>query len=574
MATNKHTRDYPIVLENVSFSYRGSNTVLRDVNLKIPRGEFFGIVGPTGAGKTTLLYAISGVIPHYYSGTLRGRVVTCGLDTSKHTLNEISRKANLVMQDPESQLFNLHVTEELRWGLENLGVSNNEIDERVNQVAKFMRIDNLKDRATFNLSGGEKQKVAIASIYALEPEVILLDEPTSELDSQGSDLVFEVIRKLTSKKGTTVIMVEHKVEQLAEFADRIALMNDGKILTVSEPREFFVNDALHEVGIDPPQIVELGHRLKSRLPVSRIPLTLAEAVQAYGGFPRNYNGSDNYAHSKRTKTKDSSSKPIIEIVDLELTYPPPHEHTALKDINLTIDRGEFTALIGHNGSGKTTLAKCIVGLLKPTRGRVYVNGIDNRNISLSRMAQTVGFVFQNPNHQIFNDTVWSEITCGLKNLKKPSNYIKQRGEEVLKLMDLERYRDVHPFRLGEGAKQRVAVASILAMNPELLIVDEPTTGHSPRESMMVCKLLQSLNKEGMTILMVTHSMPLVAEYATRVVVLADGRIVDDGSPRHIFNNTKVLDVAGMHPPQISRLGLLLELRPPPLTVDEMEKAFL
>jgi energy-coupling factor transport system ATP-binding protein len=574
MTTNEYARDYPVVLENVSFSYRGSNTVLRDVNLKIRRGEFFGIVGPTGAGKTTLLYAISGVVPHYYSGLLSGRVVTCGLDTSRHTLNEISRKANLVMQDPESQLFNLHVTEELRWGLENLGVSNNEIDERTNQVAKFMRIDNFKDRLTFNLSGGEKQKVAIASVYVLEPEVILLDEPTSELDSQGSDLVFEVIRKLTSRKGTTVIMVEHKVEQLAEFADRIALMNDGKILTISEPREFFVNDALHEVGIDPPQIIELGHRLKSRFPVSRIPLTLAEAVQAYGGFPRSYNGLDNYAHGKRAKVRDSSSKPIIEVVDLELTYPPPHEHTALKDINLTIDRGEFTALIGHNGSGKTTLARCIVGLLKPTRGRVYVNGVDNRNIPLSRMAQTVGFVFQNPNHQIFNDTVWSEITCGLKNLKKPRDYIKQRGEEVLKLMDLERYRDIHPFRLGEGTKQRVAVASILAMNPELLIVDEPTTGHSPRESMMVCQLLQSLNKEGMTILMVTHSMPLVAQYATRVIVLADGKIVDDGPPRHIFNNTKVLDIAGMHPPQISRLGLLLDLRPPPLTVDEMEKAFL
>ena len=574
MTTNEYARDYPVVLENVSFSYRGSSTVLRDVNLKIRRGEFFGIVGPTGAGKTTLLYAISGVVPHYYSGLLSGRVVTCGLDTSRHTLNEISRKANLVMQDPESQLFNLHVTEELRWGLENLGVSNNEIDERTNQVAKFMRIDNLKDRLTFNLSGGEKQKVAIASVYALEPEVILLDEPTSELDSQGSDLVFEVIRKLTSRKGTTVIMVEHKVEQLAEFADRIALMNDGKILTISEPREFFLNGALHEVGIDPPQIVELGHRLKSRFPVSRIPLTLAEAVQAYGGFPRSYSGSDNHVHGKRAKAKDSSSKPIIEVADLKLTYPPPHEHTALKDINLTIDRGEFTALIGHNGSGKTTLARCIVGLLKPTRGRIYVNGVDNRNIPLSRMAQTVGFVFQNPNHQIFNDTVWSEITCGLKNLKKPRGYIKQRGEEVLKLMDLERYRDIHPFRLGEGTKQRVAVASILAMNPELLIVDEPTTGHSPRESMMVCQLLQSLNKEGMTILMVTHSMPLVAQYATRVVVLADGKIVDDGPPRHIFNNTKVLDVAGMHPPQISRLGLLLDLRPPPLTVDEMEKAFL
>jgi len=574
MTTNEYARDYPVVLENVSFSYRGSNTVLRDVNLKIRRGEFFGIVGPTGAGKTTLLYAISGVVPHYYSGLLSGRVVTCGLDTSRHTLNEISRKANLVMQDPESQLFNLHVTEELRWGLENLGVSNDEIDERVNQVAKFMKIDNLKDRLTFNLSGGEKQKVAIASVYALEPEVILLDEPTSELDSQGSDLVFEVVRKLTSRKGTTVIMVEHKVEQLAEFADRIALMNDGKILTISEPREFFLNGALHEAGIDPPQIVELGHRLKSRFPASRIPLTLAEAVQAYGGFPRSYNGSDNHAHGKRAKVRDSSSKPIIDVVDLELTYPPPHEHTALKDINLTIDRGEFTALIGHNGSGKTTLARCIVGLLKPTRGRVYVNGVDNRNIPLSRMAQSVGFVFQNPNHQLFNDTVWSEITCGLKNLKKPRDYIKQRGEEVLKLMDLERYRDIHPFRLGEGTKQRVAVASILAMNPELLIVDEPTTGHSPRESMMVCQLLQSLNKEGMTILMVTHSMPLVAQYATRVIVLADGKIVDDGPPRHIFNNTKVLDIAGMHPPQISRLGLLLDLRPPPLTVDEMEKAFL
>ncbi|MEM4251286.1 MAG: energy-coupling factor transporter ATPase, partial [Candidatus Bathyarchaeia archaeon] len=537
MTQNEDVRDYSVILENVSFSYRGGGKVLRGVNLKIRRGEFFGVVGPTGAGKTTLLYAISGVAPHYYGGLLTGRVITCGLDTSKHTLNEISRKVNLVMQDPESQLFNLHVAEELRWGLENLGVPKDEIDRRVDQVAEFMRIENLKDRLTFNLSGGEKQKVAIAAIYALEPEVILLDEPTSELDSQGSDLVFEAVRRLTSGKGTTVVMVEHKVEQLAEFADRIALMSDGSILAVSEPRDFFLDNALRKVGIDPPQIVELGNRLKSRLPIDRVPLTLPEAVQAYSGFARNY-GSTDYTHPNQLRKEETGAKPVIEVVDLELEYPPPHRYKALRGINLRIGRGEFVALIGHNGSGKTTLAKCIVGLLKPTRGHVYINGIDNRNLPLSRLAQTVGFVFQNPNHQIFNDTVWGEIICGLKNLKKPSTYIKQRGEEVLRLMDLERYRDVHPFRLGEGIKQRVAVASILAMEPKVLIVDEPTTGHSPRESMMVCQLLQNLNREGMTIIMVTHSMHLVAQYASRVLVLAEGRIVDDGHPRHIFNNTK------------------------------------
>ncbi len=560
--------EYSIILENVSFSYRGSNPALRDVNLRIRNGEFFGIVGPTGAGKTTLLYAMTGVIPHYYSGTLRGHIVTCGLDTSKHTLSEIARKANLVMQDPEAQLFNLHTTEELRWGLENLGMSNDEIDKRVNQVIRFLRIDNIKDRVTFSLSGGEKQKVAIASIYALEPELILLDEPTSELDSEGSDLVFEVVRKLSSKKGATVVMVEHKVEQLAEFADRIALMNEGRILTVSEPREFFSNVTLREVGIDPPQVVELGYRFKSRIPANGIPLTLQEAVQMYGGLRRN--GSV----SSTDYDANNNSEPIVEIVDLHLTYPPPNPSTVLKNINLTIGRGEFTAIIGHNGSGKTTLAKCIVGLLKPTQGHVYINGVDNRSIPLSKMAQTVGFVFQNPNHQIFNDTVWSEITCGLRNLKKPRYYIKRRGEEVLELMDLKQYKDVHPFRLGEGLKQRVAVASILAMEPEILIVDEPTTGHSPRESMKMCQLLQSLNRDGMTILMITHSMSLVAQYAKRVLVLADGEILDDGSPKHIFNNTKILDKARMYPPQIARLGLLLGLRPPPLTVDEMEKVFL
>lgn len=276
----------PVELHDVSFSYlRGSGTVLKNVDLTVKRGEFLGIMGPTGVGKTTLLYIMSGVIPHYLKGTLSGTVTVNGKKTTDMTMAELSRMVGMVMQDPESQIFNLFVREELAWGLENRGLPKEEIIAKRDEVVKFFGIENIQNSVTYDLSGGQKQRVAIASVYCLGNEIFLLDEPTSELDPIGTTIVFDAVKKLASKQGITVVMVEHKSEQLAQFADRIALLRNGEIKVVAEPTRFFAEkELLAEAGIDPPQVTELTYDLINegvRTPSNGIPLTLDDAARVY-----------------------------------------------------------------------------------------------------------------------------------------------------------------------------------------------------------------------------------------------------------------------------------------------------
>jgi energy-coupling factor transport system ATP-binding protein len=276
----------PIELRDLNFSYlRGSGTVLKDVNLTVNKGEFLGIMGPTGVGKTTLLYIMSGVIPHYLRGKLSGTVAVNGKKTSEMSMAELSRMVGMVLQDPESQIFNLFVREELAWGLENMGMPKEEIIAKRDEVAKFFGIENIQNNVTYDLSGGQKQRVAIASVYCLGNDIFLLDEPTSELDPIGTTIVFDAVKKLVSKKGITVVTVEHKSEQLAQFADRIALLNNGEIKTISEPTRFFAEkELLAEAGIDAPQVSELTYDLINegiRPSSSNIPLTLDDAIKSY-----------------------------------------------------------------------------------------------------------------------------------------------------------------------------------------------------------------------------------------------------------------------------------------------------
>jgi len=281
--------DTPIDLRDVSFSYlRGTGQVLSNVSLTVKRGEFLGIMGPTGAGKTTLLYIMSGVIPHYLKGKLSGTVAVNGKSTADTSMAQLSKMVGLVMQDPESQIFNLFVREEISWGLENRGVPKEEILKKRDEVVKFFNISHLQNSITYDLSGGEKQRVAIASVYALGNEILLLDEPTSELDPIGTTIVFDAVKKLAHKQGTTVVMVEHKSEQLAQFADRIALLNDGEIKVVAEPTKFFAEkELLAKAGIDAPQVAELTYDLLSEgVHLKSIPLTLDDAVENYSELIR------------------------------------------------------------------------------------------------------------------------------------------------------------------------------------------------------------------------------------------------------------------------------------------------
>ncbi|MFQ5821012.1 MAG: energy-coupling factor ABC transporter ATP-binding protein [Candidatus Heimdallarchaeota archaeon] len=266
--------------------------------------------------------------------------------------------------------------------------------------------------------------------------------------------------------------------------------------------------------------------------------------------------------------------PLLKIENLWLVYPPPNQVEALRGIDLTIRRGEFVAFIGQNGSGKSTLTKCISGFLRPTKGCVYVNGKDNTKIRTSKLAQVIGYVFQNPDHQLFKENIFSELAFGLKNIGKSKDFIEKKVEQVLKRMHLWEARDAHPFQLGKGERERVAIAAILAMEPEVLIVDEPTTGQDRREARTIMKLMAELNKEGVTVIFITHAMHLVAEYAKRVVALYKGQILIDGDVREVFSQPSLLAKTYIQPPQITRFGINLEISPLPLGVNEAIKMLL
>lgn len=597
----------PFELNQVTFRYStAGEPVLKGIDLKVHAGEFVGIVGPTGCGKTTLLYLLTGAIPHYIRGTLEGEVLIFGTRTQELSLAKIIHRVGLVQQDPDSQLFNLLVRDELIWGLENRGFPRDEMVRRLNETLEFFHIEALEQRITYDLSGGEKQRVALAAIYAIHPDVIVFDNPTSQLDPIGSAQVIEAITHVARDLGRTVIMVEDKIDELVKHADRMILMNDGQILLDCEPREFCSHeDTLEAVGVRGPDIVQLSYELqRTGLSLPKIPITVDEAVQMYRDVisagrahvpvgtsnPSGHTSDDPHAPIDRggaVESRDlhpqlgdppvwnsSVDVPAVRVHSLEYTYPPPRRVVALQGIDLEIPKGGFLAIIGQNGSGKSTLAKCISGFLSPTGGTVTVDGTRIHTLPPPKRATEVGYVFQNPDQQLFRETVWTDVAFGLQNLHKPKDEIETSVEAALKFLELWDKRDLHPFQLSKGDRQRLAIASVVVLKPKVLIVDEPTTGQDPVKAREIMDMLTLLNEEGMTIVVITHSMKLVAEYAKQTVVLSGGTVLLQGSPREIFRHPDTLAHAFLAPPIVAQLALELGLYPLPRTVAEAKQLIL
>jgi energy-coupling factor transport system ATP-binding protein len=543
----------------------GQDWALKGIDLTVRRGEFLVIVGPSGAGKSTLCLTLCGMIPHFSRGYYKGEVMIIGRETRKMKLSEITRKVGIVFQDPDTQFVTMSVEDEIAFPLENHGVPRQEMIERVRRTMEITRIIELKDKYPHELSGGQKQRVAIASILALEPEILILDEPTSDLDPVGKSEVFSMLAEL-KRAGRTIILVEHNTEEAAKYADRVVLLRDGKIIMEGPPRKVFEEvESIKSAGVYPPQVTELAYTLSTRYGVrGELPITLEECLE----WLRELNArivTPNRLERSPTGVKGES---IISLKDVSYSYPDGT--AALRDVNLEFARGEFAAIIGQNGSGKTTLLKHIVGLLRPTVGEVRIFGKKTSEMSIKEIATKVGYVYQNPDHQLFCQTVYEECAYGLRNLGLSEPEIRRRVSEILGRVGLQGLEKVDTFLLGKGQRQRLAIASTLVMNPEVIIVDEPTTGQDMSQSTSIMELLASLHREGRTVLIVTHNMRLVAEYAERVVVMQAGRVVLDGDVRTVFSQVEKLREALITPPQITQLGQLLSGDSvTPLTVEEM-----
>jgi energy-coupling factor transport system ATP-binding protein len=556
-----------VEIQNLSYRYRGrSEAALRGVDLEVGEGEFVVIMGPSGAGKSTLCVALNGLIPHFLRGRMEGEVLVRGRSTREGRVGEFAREVGIVFQDFEAQLFSTNVTLEVAFGPENFAVDREEMVRRIESVLGRVRLEGFENRQPATLSGGQKQRLAIASVLAIEPRILCLDEPTTDLDPVGKLGVFEIAGELKEREDVTLIVVEHETEETLD-ADRIVVLRDGEIACDRPAREVLRNvELLEESGVMPLQVARFFAGLG--VPEEERPLTPEEGIEEFRRRELSVIGEH---HRKMVeadeKREEGYGEPLIEVKGLSHRYP--NGVVALEGVDLEVRRGEFLAVLGQNGSGKTTLVKHFNGLLHPTEGSVRVGDEEVAKQGMLKLGQWVGYVFQNPDHQIFSDTVFDEVAFGPKLRNLAEDEIKERVGEALEAVGLSGYEQEDPFGLTKGERQRVAVASVLAVQPEVLILDEPTTGLDYSEQRSMMDLVKRLNEAGSTIIAVTHTMWVVAEYAHRAAVVRDGKVVLNGTVREVFSREEELLEASLRPPHITAFGN--DLGYPVLTVDEMTK---
>jgi energy-coupling factor transporter ATP-binding protein EcfA2 len=547
-----------IKTENLSFTYNGAvKPSLHDISLTIEDGEFVLITGPSGGGKSTLCRCFNGLVPHFYGGTIGGRVEVQAQDILKHSPKELATSVGMVFQDPENQLVTADVEREIAFGLENLGFPVSLIARRIEEALDTVGIAALRFRRLQELSGGEKQKVAIASILALHPQVLVLDEPTSELDPQSAEEVLRIMERLNDELGITIVLVEHRLDRVVHLVDRMLVIDNGVLLANGRPREIMNAGGPKGLSIGVPPVVRLMQWLQEDdISADELPLTVKEARLKL----RKTLGKVKTATFCENGLK---TPPVIKVEKLWFAYG---ERAVLRDISLMVNEGEFIAVMGRNASGKTTLVKHLNGLLRPSRGRVTVCGGDARKKSIAELSRNVGYIFQNPNDHLFADTVEEEIAFGLKNRGMKPDIIARSVEWMLERFGLSQYRHTYPRYLSGGEKQRLALASVLVSEPEIIVLDEPTRGMDFTLKQELTAFLNEYRRHGHAVIMVTHDVEMVSECADRVILLSEGQVIVDGSKR------EVLSKALLFSPQINRLAQALSshgIADTTLTVDEM-----
>jgi len=568
--------DEPLIrLENVTFTYGGDVVALRDLNLTARRGEFVVVLGANGAGKSTLCYLISGIVPHIYGGRRRGLVSVAGLDPWDEPLYVTAQHCGVLMQDPEVQLFMPTLRAELAFGPANLGVDREEILRRAREALALVRLEGLEEHNPRDLSGGQKQRAALASVLTMEPQILVLDEPTSQLDPLGRWEIGEAIERLKEQGEITIVMTTHETEEVLHLADQVLVLDRGRTVLQGTPAEVFSQpDRLEAVGVKTPVLVAVRSTLLStgQGAEERVDLTVSEVAEEI----RQAVGAGQL--TVRTDALPEPEPPpadapvILEACDLTVEYPGPPPVVALQDVSLQIRRGEFVGIVGQNGSGKSTLVKCFVGLLRPKTGQILFQGEDIRRLSVGEIARRIGLVLQNPDYQLFTASCRDEVRFGLRNVGVPPDQIEHRVEEALQMVGLEEEADLFPFRLSFGDRRKLAVAATIALDPEVLILDEPTTAQDHRGRYQLAELARRFHERGGTVLMITHDVDLIARYAHRLIVLHQGHILLDGPTAEVFSQVEELKKSFVVPPVAARLAWELAsvgLPPHVMTLDDL-----
>lgn len=538
------------------------------------------VLGPSGSGKSTLTLCLDGLIPHVVEGELSGTVVVDGLATHEHPVHELAQRVGIVFQDPEAQFCTLTVEDEVAFGLENLLTSPDIIEAKIDEALGVVGLAAFRGRRLDTLSGGEKQRVALASVLAMGPEILVLDEPSANLDPAGARELFAFLGRLAREREHTIVIIEHKLDEIIEWIDSVLVLDQsGGALFRGSPRDAFFAAAgsLDDAGVWQPRISTLAHALRTAgWAVAGEPLTVEEAATAveetWGLLPRLRSRPSLVSAIPADTRRTDEPEAVMSVRDLSFSYPNGRQ--ALQDISFDLGSGAILAIVGANGAGKSTLASLLSGVLRPPRATVFLRGEDIRDLKDAELSANVGLVFQNPEHQFVTDTVRGELVYSLCPSKRDRLTMEDESlvEATLSRFDLKRLERANPFSLSQGQKRRLSVAAMLVRAQSVLFLDEPTFGQDQAQTAKLMGMLRALWCEGRSIVIVTHDMDLVAKYAHRLLVLQEGNLRFLGAPRDFFARDDIVAETGLGRPGLAGLSSLLALRhhtyPGLLTVED------
>ena len=571
-----------ITVENLRYRYPHAKELALDgLDFSVEKGEFIGIIGENGAGKSTLSQALMGLVPQFYKGAYGGTVMVDGIEAGRTPVAQLCGHVGLVFQNPFNQLSGAkdNVYEEVAFGMQNLGVPAEEMKNRVEEALKLLDIWQYRDRNPFDLSGGQMQRVAIASVLVMRPDVMILDEPTSQLDPEGSDEVFKAVETLTGS-GITILMIEQKIEKLAAYCDRILLLHKGKQIAFDTPQKVFSMPDLNNYGIQAPAFTRICKAEGVTLADGTYPVTVEEAAGVLrekrleasacadgGEYAQRAAGAEAAQAGGPAESAGSSDEQFcIEKLDFSYLADVP----VLKNLNMKLDKRP-TAIIGQNGAGKTTLVKLLKGLLKPVSGSIYFHGEDISGKTVAMLAGNVGYVFQNPDDQIFKYNVMDEILFGPLNIGMDAERAKKEAERALKLTGLTGKEKENPYDLELYERKMTAIASVLAMDTDVLILDEPTIAQDWKGRQIIGDIIRSLSERGKLVIAILHDMDFVAENFERVIIMAHGQVLADGTAKEVFAQEEALKRARLQKPYVMQLCEALGYEKSYLTVEELLK---
>jgi energy-coupling factor transport system ATP-binding protein len=535
-----------VKVEHLSVWYEGDETpAVRDIDLLLLPGERVLLLGASGTGKSTLALCLDGVIPRAIGGRLEGRVLLGGRPVDELPPGELTRRVGVMFQDPEAQFCMLTVEDEVAFGLENLSLPPADMPPRIEAALRAVGLAGAGGMRSNSLSGGMKQRLALACLLAMESEVLVLDEPTANLDPAGTRSVFSTLRDLVRDRRRSLLIIEHKLDECVELVDRVVVLDPAGGVALDGPaRSIFAERAarLEELGVWQPTASRLAHQLKRRgLAVEPHPLTVTEAAMIFGEY--GIQPAEVLAEAPpAAPPPETDGPPALAIEGVSYAYGA---RPVLSDVTLSVPPGHLLALVGPNGVGKTTLGQIAAGLRRPRAGSVQLFGRDVRDYSSAELATTVGYVFQNPEHQFVRQTVYEELAFGLQGLGDTAEAIRPRVEAMLAEFGLLEHRWANPFSLSQGQKRRLSVATQLITGRRLLVLDEPTFGQDPRTSAALMERIADLRRQGRTIVMVSHDIQLVSTYATLVAVLLDGQVAFTGPPSELMDQPQLLRAASL-----------------------------